>query len=89
MVPTGHLWLDKRHEIKGFCVGVEILQGCVLFPNFFIVYMNCIDKCNQADECAMIGICKLSCLLFADDLILLPQILVSGVALQRIVTPPE
>ena len=37
----------------------------------FIVYMNWIDKCSQADECATIGNCKISRLLFADDLVLL------------------
>ena len=33
--------------------------------------MNWIDKCSQADECAIIGTCKISRLLFADDLFLL------------------
>ena len=33
--------------------------------------MNGIDKCSQADECASIGNCKISPLLFADDLVLL------------------
>ena len=33
--------------------------------------MNWIDKSSQADECAMIGNCKISRLLFADDLVLL------------------
>ena len=33
--------------------------------------MNWIDKYSQADECATIGNCKISRLLFADDLILL------------------
>ena len=33
--------------------------------------MNWIDKCSQADECATIGNCKISRLLFADDLVLL------------------
>ena len=46
-------------------------QGCVLSPLLFIVYMNWIDKCSQADECATIGNCKISRLLFADDLVLL------------------
>ena len=31
--------------------------------------MNWIDKCSQADECATIGNCKISRLLFADDLV--------------------
>ena len=33
--------------------------------------MNWIDKCSQADACATIRDCKISCLLFADDLVLL------------------
>ena len=33
--------------------------------------MNWIDKCSPADECATIGNCKISRLLFADDLVLL------------------
>ena len=33
--------------------------------------MNWIDKCSEAHECATIGIYKISCLLFADDLVLL------------------
>ena len=33
--------------------------------------MNWINKCSQADECATIGNCKISRLLFADDLVLL------------------
>ena len=54
-----------------FHVGVGLRQGCVLSPLLFIVYMNWIDKCSQADECATIGYCKISRLLFADDLVLL------------------
>ena len=33
--------------------------------------MNWIDKCRQADECASIENCKISPLLFGDDLVLL------------------
>ena len=40
-------------------------------PLLFIVHMNWIDKCSQTDECATIGNCKISRLLFADDLVLL------------------
>ena len=58
-------------QSKPFHVGVGLRQGCVLSPLLFIVYMNWIDKCSQADECAMIGNCKISRLLFADDLVLL------------------
>ena len=52
-------------------MGVGLRQGCVLSPLLFIVYMNWIDKCSQDDECATIGNCKISRLLFADDLVLL------------------
>ena len=59
-------------QSKPFHVGVGLRQGCVLSPLLFIVYMNWIDKYSQADECAMmIGNCKISRLLFADDLVLL------------------
>ena len=58
-------------QSKPFHVGVGLRQGCVLSPLLFIVYMNWIDKCSQADECATIGNCKISRLLFADDLVLL------------------
>ena len=33
--------------------------------------MNCIDKLSRTNECATIGRCKISRLLFADDLVLL------------------
>ena len=58
-------------QSKPFHVGVGLRQGCVLSPLLFIVYMNWIDKCSQADGCATIGNCKISRLLFADDLVLL------------------
>ena len=56
---------------KPFRVGVGLRQGCVLSPLLFIVYINWIDKCNQADECVTIGNCKISRQLFADELVLL------------------
>ena len=52
-------------------MGVGFRQECVLSPLLFIVYMNWIDKCSQADECATIGKRKISRLPFADDLVLL------------------
>ena len=58
-------------QSKPFHVGVGLRQGCVLSPLLFIVYINWIDKCSQADKCATIGNSKISCLLFADDLVLL------------------
>ena len=58
-------------QSKPFHVGVGLRQGCVLPSLLFIVYMNWIRKCSQADECATIGNCKISRLLFANDLLLL------------------
>ena len=49
MVPTGVSRLSKWQAINAFYIGVELRQGCVLFLFFFIVYMNCINKCNQID----------------------------------------
>ena len=51
-------------QSEPFHVGVGLRQGCVLSSLLFIVYMNSIDKYSQADECASIGNCKISRLLF-------------------------
>ena len=61
----------NRKQSKPLHVGVGLRQGCVLSPFVFIVYLHWIDKCSQADECTTIGNCKISRLLFADDLVLL------------------
>ena len=58
-------------QSKPFHVSFGLRQGCVLSPLLYIVYMNWIDKCSEADECATIGNCKINRLLFADDLVLL------------------
>ena len=55
MVPTEVSWLSNGQAIKAFHISIEFRQECDLFLLFFIVYMNWIDKCNQADEFATIG----------------------------------
>ena len=58
-------------QSKPFHVVVGLQQGCVLSPLLFNVYMHRIDKRSQCDECDTIGKCKISRVLFADDLVLL------------------
>ena len=53
--PSGVSWLSKWQAIKASHIGIELLQECDLFLLFFIVYMNWIDKCTQADEFSTIG----------------------------------
>ena len=62
--------VNGKHS-KPFHEGVGLWQGCFLSPLLFIVYMNWIYKCSQADECATIGNDKISRLLFVDGLVLL------------------
>ena len=49
-------------QSEPFHESVGLRQGCVSYM---------MDKCSQADECATIGNCKISRVLFADDLVLL------------------
>ena len=56
-------------QSKPFHEGVGLPQGCLLSALIFIVNLNWIDKSTQADKCATIGNYKISCLLFADDLV--------------------
>ena len=55
MVPTGVSWLSKWQETKAFHISIELWQECDLLLLFFIVHMNWIEKCNQADEFAPKG----------------------------------
>ena len=52
-------------------VGVGLQQVCVLSHIIFIIYINWMDKLSRTDEFVTIGICKISRLVFADDLVLL------------------
>ena len=54
----------------GLCPQTPSLRG-VWSPLLFIVYINWIDQCSKVDECATIRYCKISRMLFADDLVLL------------------
>ena len=65
--------LSKWQAIKAFYTGIKLRQGCDSFLLFLIIYMHWIDKRNQVDEFATIRNRKISCLLCADDLILLLQ----------------
>ena len=56
-------------QSKSFQVRVGIRPGCVL--SLFIIYIFWMDKLSRTDECVTIGRCKISRLLFADDLVLL------------------
>ena len=58
-------------QSKSFHVDIGLRQGCVLSPLLFVMYMNWIDKLSQIDEGVTIGRCKISRLLFADDVVLL------------------
>ena len=58
-------------QSKLFHVAVGLRQGCVLSPLLFIIYMNWMDKFSRTDKCVMIGRCKISRLVFADDSVLL------------------
>ena len=63
--------MDEWQAIKAVPCGRWTPARSVLSPLIFIVYMNWIDKCSKAEKCAMIGNCKISRLLFNDDLVLL------------------
>ena len=63
------VWVNDMQS-KPFHIGIGLRRGCVLSPLLSIVYINWIGKCSQADECATIGNCKTSRLLFADDFVL-------------------
>ena len=67
----GGLCSGKWQAIKAVPCGRWTTARVRFSPLLFIVYMNWIDKCSQADECSTIGNCKISRLLFADDLVLL------------------
>ena len=51
-------------------MGVGLRQECGL-SLLFIIYMNWTDKLSRTNKCVTIGRCKISRLLFADELVLL------------------
>ena len=61
-------------QSKSFHVGVGLRQECVLPHLLFMIYMNRMDKLNGTDKCVTIGRCKITRLLFADDLVLLASL---------------
>ena len=60
---------DKQS--KSFHVSVSLRQGCGSSPPLFIIYVNWMNKLGQTDERVTIGKCKISRLLFTENLILL------------------
>ncbi|MHB9337741.1 RNA-directed DNA polymerase, partial [Fusobacterium pseudoperiodonticum] len=56
---------------RSFTVGVGLRQGCVLSPLLFIIYMNWIDMRSRGGVGVEVGNCRVSHLLFADDMVLL------------------
>ena len=68
--PEVCICLSGKHS-KSFDVRVGLRHGCVLLPLLFIIYLNWINKLSRTDECVTIGRCKISRLLFVDDLVLL------------------
>ena len=58
-------------QSRSFHVGFDLRQGCVLLSILFIISMNLMDKLSQTDKCVTIGRCKISRLLFANNLVLL------------------
>jgi len=59
------------HKSEPFPVHVGLRQGCVLSPLLFIIFMDWIDGHSHAGEGITIGNCRVSRLLFADDMVLL------------------
>ena len=52
-------------------MGVGFGKGVLCHLSFFIIYINWMDKLSRTNECVTIGRCKISWLLFAEDLVLL------------------
>ena len=52
-------------------IWVLVFSKGVFVHLLFIIYINWMDKLSQTNECVTIGRCKISRLLFADDLVLL------------------
>ena len=61
---------SKSFHVDFRLIDVELRQTCVLSP-LFIIYMNGMDMLSRTDEFVTIGRCRISRLLFADDLVLL------------------
>ena len=64
----------ERGGIPAFSTSAGVKQGCSLSPTLFSLYLN--DLVNEFDDkCqpALLGEKKISCLLYADDLVLISE----------------
>ena len=71
LLPTGGLCSGKWKAIKVVPYGRWTPARVHFVSSSFHCSINWIDKCSQSDEYVTIGNCKISRLLFADDLVLL------------------
>ena len=78
-VSTVHVgWIKSQP----FTVGVGRRQGCVLSPPLFMICKKWIDSNSRVDEGVTVGSCRINCLLFAHDLVLLTSLYFIGFQLR-------
>ena len=69
--PEVFVRVNGKHS-KSFHVDVGLRQRCALSPLLFIIYINWMENnLSRTEESVTIRKCKISRLLFADDLVLL------------------
>ena len=64
----------ERGSTPAFSTSTGVKQGCALSPTFFSLYINdLVNVFNEDCQPPMLGEKKISCLLYADDLVLLSE----------------